>query len=321
MYLAKILAEYTDDQHGLAMPQIIDKLEEAGVHADRKTLYADLEELARFGVDINSERIGRNTYYYIGARQFELAELKILVDSVEAAKFITDEKSKALINKLSKLVSVYEAEQLQRQVELNGRVKTINRMIYNNVDVLHTAIRLAHQIRFHYCQWDLKGNLVPRNDGKWYEVSPWCLMQNHEYYYLIGYDSENEQVKHYRVDKIKDIEVLDVPCEGAEAFRAFDLAKYATCLFGMFSGEEERVSLECRNEMVGVIIDRFGKDVRRIPKGRDSFVAYVNVIPSRQFLGWVIGLGEKVKVIAPATVVDMMKEEVQRLNAQYLTGK
>lgn len=319
LHLVQILAEYTDDHHGMTMQQIIDKLEKVGVHADRKTLYLDLEELERFGIDIISQRTGRNTFYHMGNRQFELAELKILVDSIEAAKFMTDSKSKALIKKLAKLVSRYEADQLERQVVLSGRVKTINRMIYNNVDALHSAISKERQIRFHYCQWDMSGHLVPRHNGKWYVVSPWCLMLDHEYYYLIAYDDEASMIKHYRVDKIKDIYLVDEPRKGREAYEAFDMARYSKCLFGMFGGREVRVSLDCHKDMIGVIIDRFGKDVSRIAKGSDSFIAFVNVVPSPKFYGWVMSLGDKVKIIGPSLVVEEMRNEVRRLNGQYLT--
>ena len=317
LHLLKIMAEETDDQHMLTMTEIVDKLKKAGVHADRKTLYSDMAELERFGIDIISQRQGRNTYYHLGARQFDLAVLKILVDSIEAAKFITDAKTKSLIRKLSGLVSRFDADALNRQVELNGRVKTTNRLVFNNVDALHSAISAEKQIRFHYCKWDIKGNMVPRNDGAWYYASPWQLMINNDYYYLVAYSPETDSIRHYRVDKIKDIYVVDEPRQGKEAFNNFDFGAYAKCMFGMFGGEEKRVTLECDMDMIGVIIDRFGKDVTCIPKGERAFVVSVNVIPSLQFLGWVVGLGDRVKIISPDDVIQQMRNEVKRLSTQY----
>lgn len=317
LYLLKILAEETDDQHMVTMPELVKKLKKVGVHADRKTLYSDFDELERFGIDIITERQGRSTYYHMGARQFDLAELKILVDSVEAAKFITDARTKSLIKKLGRLTSRFDADTLKQQVDLQGRVKTDNRVVFSNVDTLHAAIAAEKQIRFHYCNWDIKGNMVPRNDGDWYNVSPWRLMINHENYYLVGYSPENG-IRHYRVDKIKDIFVVEESREGKDAFNNFDFAAYSKCMFGMFGGEEMRVTLECDLEMIGVIIVRFGKDVVCIPKGERSFVVSVNVIPSPQFLGWVIGLGAQVKITSPEVVLQQMREEVKRLNAQYL---
>lgn len=317
LYLLKILSEETDEQHMMTMTELVHKLKKVGVHADRKTLYSDFAELERFGIDIVSLRQGRNTYYYLGARQFDLAELKILVDSVEAAKFITDAKTKSLIRKLGGLASRFDADTLKRQVDLQGRVKTSNRVVFNNVDTLHAAIAAEKQIRFHYCKWDIRGNMVPRNDGAWYYVSPWRLMINNDYYYLVAYSPESG-IRHYRVDKIKDIFVVEEPRQGKEAFNNFDFAAYSKCMFGMFGGDEMRVTLECDLEMIGVIIDRFGKDVVCIPKGEHSFIVAVNVIPSLQFLGWVIGLGEGVKIISPDVVIRQMREEVKRLGAQYL---
>jgi predicted DNA-binding transcriptional regulator YafY len=318
LYLVKIFTQYTDDQHSLTMQEIIKKLESYKVSADRKTLYLDFAELDHYGLDIISEKIGRNTYYHLGKRQFELPELKLLVDSVQAAKFITDKKSKQLIKKLENLVSTYEAKQLQRQVVISGRIKTPNKLVYNNVDTIYSAIAESKQITFHYFQWDIKGNQVLRHDGVLYQVSPWCLMWDDEYYYLVAYDSEADKIKHYRVDKMKDLDVVEFKREGQKAFKNFDMAKYSKAVFGMFGGEETSVTLECSNNKAGIIIDRFGKDVTLIPKDENTFSVHVNVIPSNQFLGWIMSLGEGVKITGPDTVVHKMQDEVRRLTAQYL---
>ena len=318
LYLVKIFTQYTDDQHSLTMQEIIKKLESYEVSANRKTLYLDFAELEHYGLDIISEKIGRNTYYHLGKRQFELPELKLLVDSVQAAKFITDKKSNQLIKKLENLVSTYEAKQLQRQVVISGRIKTPNKLVYNNVDTIYSAIADSKQITFHYFQWDIKGNQVLRHDGALYQISPWCLMWDDEYYYLVAYDSEADKIKHYRVDKLKDLDVVEVKREGQKAFKNFDMAKYSKAVFGMFGGEEACVTLECCNDKVGIIIDRFGMDVTRIPKDENTFSVHVNVIPSNQFLGWIMSLGEGVKITGPYTVVQKMQDEVRRLTAQYL---
>ena len=180
LYLSKIFHEQTDEEHGLTMPQIIEKLAEYDVNADRKTLYTDFEELRRFGLDIISEHVGHNTFYSLVTREFELPELKLLVDSVQAAKFITDRKSRELIGKLEGLVSVHQAGQLHRQVIIAGRVKTMNESIYYNIDNLHTAINGNSQIRFQYTQWTVNKEMALRRGGKWYQVSPWCLTWDDE---------------------------------------------------------------------------------------------------------------------------------------------
>ena len=265
LYLVKIFSEETDDDHYLTMPEIIKKLADYGVNADRKTIYQDIAELKDFGFDILTEQDGRNYYYYLGSRDFELAELKLLVDAVQSSRFITDKKSKELIGKLEGLVSDHQGKQLHRQVIIAGRVKTVNENIYYSVDTIHQAIGDDRQIRFHYSDWNLEKKLEPRYEGMWYQLSPWALMWDDEKYYLVGYDAKHDTIIHYRVDKMTDIGLLEDKREGKEAFREFNIAHYTNTLFGMYAGDETRVTLEGANYMVGVVIDRFGKDIMIVP--------------------------------------------------------
>lgn len=318
LYLVKILSEETDDEHSLTTQDIITKLAKYDVNAERKALYRDFEELKAFGLDIISEQIGRNVYYHLGHRDFELPELKLLVDSVQSAKFITEKKSKDLIKKLEALVSKYEAKHLQRQVVISGRVKTMNESVYYNVDAIHEAISSDKQIRFQYFQWTVKKKMELRKDGAWYVLSPWGLMWDDEYYYMLAYDAEDEMIKHYRVDKMLNIDIVDCKREGQEAFKTFDMPRYSKSLFGMFSGEQTSVTLEGTNDMAGVLIDRFGKDIMLHPIDEEHFSAIVEVAISKQFLGWVIALGENIKITAPKAVVEQMQEEAKRLYRQYL---
>lgn len=318
LYLVKILSEETDDEHSLTAQDIITKLAKYDVNAERKALYRDFEELKAFGLDIISEQIGRNVYYHLGHRDFELPELKLLVDSVQSAKFITEKKSKDLIKKLEALVSKYEAKHLQRQVVISGRVKTMNESVYYNVDAIHEAISSDKQIRFQYFQWTVKKKMELRKDGAWYVLSPWGLMWDDEYYYMLAYDAEDEMIKHYRVDKMLNIDIVDCKREGQEAFKTFDMPRYSKSLFGMFSGEQTTVTLEGTNDMAGVLIDRFGKDIMLHPIDEEHFSAIVEVAISKQFLGWVIALGENIKITAPKAVVEQMQEEAKRLYRQYL---
>ncbi len=317
LYLAKIFHEQTDEEHGLTMPQIIALLGEYDVSADRKTLYADFEELRRFGLDIISEHVGHNTFYSLASREFELPELKLLVDSVQAAKFITDRKSRELIGKLEGLVSAWQARQLHRQVIIAGRVKTMNESIYYNIDKLHTAINADSQIRFQYTQWNVNKEMDLRRNGQLYHVSPWGLVWDDENYYLVAYDAVDDRIKHYRVDKMQYIRATDEPREGRERFRAFDVARYAKTLFGMYGGEETAVTLQGENRMVGVVIDRFGKDIPLVPLDGDRFEASVRVAVSPQFFGWVMGMGGGIRVTGPAPVVKQMRAQVHLLAEQY----
>lgn len=318
LYLTKIFLEETDDQHALTMPQLIEKLNACGVNADRKTIYQDLDELRTFGLDIISEKEGRKWHYYIGARDFELPELKLLVDSVQSAKFITDRKSSELIRKIESLASKYDAKKLQRQVFIRGRVKTMNESIYYNVDRLHEAIATDSQIRFRYFQWNLNKEMELKREGEWYQSSPWGLMWDDENYYMIAYNSEDGKLRHYRVDKMLNISLVDDRREGKQEFRKFDLPHYTRSLFGMFGGEEKKVTLEAENEKIGIMIDRFGKDIIVAPVDDEHFSITVNVAISKQFLGWIIALGDGVRITGPADVVELMKAEAKRLASQYL---
>lgn len=317
LYLAKILSEETDDRHSLTMQDIIAALAAYGVNADRKTLYLDFDELRRFGMDIITTQVGHNHYYHLGSRDFELAELKLLVDSVQSAKFITNRKSADLIRKLSALVSNHEAKYLQRQVVISGRVKTMNESIYYNVDKLHEAIGAKSRIRFKYYQWNVKKEPELRKGGAWYCVSPWALLWDNENYYLVAYDAGDDKIKHYRVDKMLKISITGDKREGKERFGEFDLARYSRSLFGMYGGEEVRVTLDVRNDMIGVLIDRFGKDLMITKSDDNSCRTVVEVAVSRQFLGWIMALGDGVRIVGPESVVEQMREEVRRLACQY----
>ena len=318
LYMARIFHEHTDEEHGLSVREIISLLSSYEVNADRKTIYLDIEELRRFGMDIVSSQQGRNVYYHLVSRNFELPELKLLVDSVQSSKFITERKSRELIRKLESLVSKYDAKQLHRQVILSGRVKTMNESIYYSVDKIHAAINEDRQISFHYFQWNAEKKMDLRRGGALYHISPWSLIWDDEYYYLIGYDPESGLMKHYRVDKMLHLEVTENRREGKEIFKKMDLPKYSKGLFGMYGGETVAVTLLCENNMAAPIIDRFGKEITLTPIDKDHFLTRVTVCASEQFLGWVIALGKGVRIVGPDRVVDAMKDEVRRLTEQYL---
>lgn len=302
-YLAKILLEQTDEEHGLTMPQIIEELEKYDVSAERKSVYSDFDVLEdAFGLEVICVQEGRHHLYHVGSRRFELAELKLLVDAIQSSKFITLKKSKELIAKLESLASKHEAKELQRQVFVQNRIKTMNESIYYSVDAINSAITNNHMVAFRYFNWNIKKEMELRHDGKVYQISPWALTWDDENYYMIGYDSEADKIKHYRVDKMVGIEETEEKREGRKLFRSFDLAAYAKKSFGMFSGEEEQVKLLVDNSMAGVIIDRFGTDVTFLPKDKKSSYVMVSVSVSDAFFGWVFGLGGGVKIAGPAAV-------------------
>ena len=315
--LAEIMLEMTDEEHYITMPEILTALEQYEIHADRKTIYNDLRDLEVLGIEVEGEAVGKGYHYHVVNRPFELPELKLLVDAIQSSKFITERKTNTLIKKLEKLLSKYEAMQLQRQVFVTGRIKTMNESIYYTVDAIHNAISENRKIFFHYFQWNVKKEMELRRGGEYYHISPWGLSWDDENYYLIGYDSETEQIKHYRVDKMLHIQMSEEKREGKEHFKKLDLAEYAKKSFGMFRGEEYQVKLRVENHLAGVIIDRFGKDVMMIPVDEEHFTVNVNVHVSKQFLAWVISIGEGIEILSPEEVVQNMRREIERLNRQY----
>ena len=315
--LAEIMLEKTDDEHYITMSEIKESLEEYGITADRKSLYADLKDLEILGIEVEGEPVKNKYHYHVINRPFELPELKLLVDAIQSSKFITEKKSNTLIRKLEKLVSKYDAQKLQRQVYVSGRIKTMNESIYYTVDAIHNAISENKKIKFQYYQWNVKKEMELRHNGAWYHISPWGLSWDDENYYLVGYDSDAGQIKHYRVDKMLHIQMSEEKREGKEYFKKLDMADYAKKSFGMFGGIEQEVKLLVTNDLAGVIIDRFGKDVMMIPEDEDHFTVNVDVHVSKQFLGWIFSLGEGVRIIGPDEVVAQMKIEIDRLKKQY----
>ncbi len=316
LYIMRILLEKTDERHTMSAADIGKALEEYQMSADRKTIYSDIETLAQFGLDIVQAR-GTNGGYYIGAREFELPELKLLVDAVQASKFISRKKSEELIKKLEGLASEHDARQLQRNVFIYNRPKTGNETIYYNIDHIHTAILNNRQIQYKYAEWTVEKKLRPKRGGAFYTVSPWSLTWDDANYYLIAYDKEADSIRHYRVDKMQQICVTDKERLGECQFRDFDLGKFAKKTFSMFGGYDEEVTLECDNEIVGVILDRFGKDVTIIPEQGRGFRVKVLAAVSPQFFGWVTGMGGKIRIAAPGQVRKAYREYLQQIIEGY----
>ncbi len=317
MYLTDILKEKTDDQHGITMDEIIGELARCGVSAERKSIYDDIELLIQYGYDIVKDREGKHWKYYLASTTFELAELKLLVDAVQSSRFITEKKSRELINKLEGLTSHNQANKLQGQIVMAERIKNMNESIYYNVDAIHSAISSNRKICFMYYQWSGEKEFVPRHDGREYEESPWALMWDDENYYLVAYDSQSGEIRHYRVDRMQKISVIDIPREGKVIYEKADLSKYSRKMFGMFVGEEEHVSLLFGSELANVVIDKFGKDVTFYPVDEKHFKINVTVNVSGQFFGWLVGLGTQVKILSPGEVQNRFLNYLKEIHSKY----
>ncbi|MBR1770869.1 MAG: WYL domain-containing protein [Lachnospiraceae bacterium] len=311
LYILKLLQEHTDEAHPMTTAQLIDALRAEGIACERKTIYSDIAQLIDFGYDIVQLSNRQGGGYYLAEREFELAELKLLVDVVQSSRFITAKKSRELIGKLEHMAGKYDAGQLQRQVFVAGRVKTENERIYYSVDHIHRAIQQDRQIRFHYLEWNLEKKLVPKGDAR--TVSPWALIWKDENYYLAAYDAAGGMMKHYRVDKMGSVEVLEEKREGLQQFETIHLADYINQTFGMFGGEEETVTLRFPNRLIGVVLDRFGTEASVRPMPDDTFRVRVKVAVSGQFFGWLAGIGRDVRIVAPETVGDQYREWLKNI--------
>ncbi len=301
LYLMKILLERTDQNHTMTVAQMIEALSHYGISAERKSIYDDLEALRIYGLDLVCRR-SKTHDYFVASRTFELPELKLLVDAVQASRFITLKKSEELIKKLESLSSVYEARSLQRQVYVGGRIKNMNESIYYNIDQIHTAISANYQISFRYFDWTIGKKKKYRHDGKIYRVSPYALTWDNDFYYLIAYDASVGFLKHYRVDRMNRITSTGEPRQGQECFAKCDVAAYTNKIFDMFSGEEMNVTLEFAGHLIGVVFDRFGRDITVVPQEEGRFRIAVQVAVSPTFLGWLMQFGTQVRVISPEKV-------------------
>ncbi|MBE6632602.1 MAG: WYL domain-containing protein [Ruminococcaceae bacterium] len=316
MYLAQIFTSRSDEEHPLTMQDIISALEGYGISAERKSLYSDMELLRDFGYDIVSKKTGRGCDYFLASRDFELPELKLLVDAVQSSKFITQKKSEKLIKKLDALTSIHQAKELRRNVVVSGRIKAMNESIYYNVDKLHYAILRDKRISFKYFEWTADKEKNYRHNGKRYDVSPWHLMWDDENYYLVAYDTESNMIRHYRVDKMEDIRLSEDIRLGKEHFKDFSAAEYSAKHFGMFGGDETLVRLRVKNTLAGVIIDRFGKEPSFFKNGDGSFELSVRVNLSPQFYGWIMSFGGDISVLSPDTAVTELKAMAERILEQ-----
>ncbi len=311
--LAKLLLEKSDENHPIALGEMLAELERWDISAERKSIYDDMAHLTELGLDVQ-HRGGKEGGWFIGQRDFELAELKLLVDAVQSSRFLTERKSAALIKKLEGLASVHQARQLQRQVYVDRRIKTMNESIFYGVDKLHAAIAANKIITFHYFEYNVKKERVFRRDGARYRVTPFGLIWDNENYYLAGWDETHHELRHYRVDKMSDIVISGTT---GTARGDWNPEGYANRHFGMFSGESCRLRLRCKSSLAGVVIDRFGQDVMLIPDGDDHFTVTVDLVISPPFWGWLFGLGAEVQVLSPGWAAEEFKTRLQTLLAQY----
>ncbi len=310
LYLYKILSELTDENHSISMPDIILKLESYGIKSERKALYEDIEALRSFGLDIITIK-GRYPGYYVASREFELPELKLLADAVTSSRFLTEKKSRELVKKLETLASVHEAKQLQRQVFIADREKSMNEKIYLNVDNIHRAIAENKKISFKYFDYGLDKKKKYREGLR--TCSPYVLAWNNQSYYLIAYYEKYNDISNFRVDRMESVQILDE--EAQPRPENFNLSDYMSSTFSMFSGKSQRVTLRFDNSLINSVIDRFGKDIIVTKDGEEHFTVNVSIKTQQPepFFGWLFQFGTNAEIVEPAELNERYGEMLRRV--------
>ncbi|MBQ7624917.1 MAG: WYL domain-containing protein [Clostridia bacterium] len=311
MYIARYLSEKTDDNNTVSVNEIISMLEKYDVKAERKSIYDDIELLKLFGYDIERRKDKNKTGYYLASRDFELAELKILVDSIQVSKFLTEKKTNKLIRKIEELTSENEAKELQRDVFVHERVKTESENVFYTVDGLYRAINSDCAVKCKYWSYTATKTRRFRKNGEYYTLSPYALLWEDENYYLLAWDNDARKMKHFRVDKMTDVTLTKSRREGRDEYSKLDITRYQNRVFGMYGGETRSVRINFDESIAGTVIDRFGRNVVISPEkdGSYSFTAEVGVSPT--FFAWVSTFGGAVRITAPDDVKEQFKKHLK----------
>ncbi|MBR4929118.1 MAG: WYL domain-containing transcriptional regulator [Oscillospiraceae bacterium] len=316
LLILRLLMENSDESHPVSMDEILQMLEKEGIPANRKSVYQDIDSLTSCGYDVVTLK-GARFGYYLSSRRFEPAELKLLVDSVQSSRFITTKKTSELIRKIESLASRHEGADLQRQVYVTGRVKSMNESVYNNVDRISTAINSNSSVTFKYFDYDTSLKKVYHQDGVYYSVSPFALIWDNENYYLLGYDEPAGMMKHFRVDKMEHISVTGRKRTGTEHFRTEDLSGYSVMHFGMYHGELQNVRIRFRDRLAGQVIDRFGKDISMFPDTDGFFNIDVKVAVSPVFFSWIFSFGDDAEILGPTGVREEAARYLRKISSIY----
>ncbi len=314
LYIRDYLERNSDEAHPVTAQVLLQMLENHGISCQRKTVYSDIAALQEYGVDIVNRR-GKNGGYYVASRNFELPELKLLIDAVQSSRFLTRKKSRELIEKLCQQCNRFDASLMHRDIVIDRRVKSMNETIYYNVDAIQDAIAQNRQITFRYFDWGIDGQ--PHDRERDYQASPFGLCQDHENCYLLAHSSRHG-VTHYRVDRMRCIAVSPEPRTPCPELTGQNLIAHANRLFQMYAGDQTRVKLRFHRSLANVVVDRFGRDTMMIPDGAEDFVFTVDVAVSPLFLSWVIGFGGKAEILYPQWVRAQCVELCRQVTSRNL---
>ncbi len=312
----EILNRETDEEHPMSTPTLIARLAEIGIEVNRKVLYEDVKLLNANGYEIKHTRTSSNGYYVVD-RSFDIPEIRVLMDAVQAASFITPKKTKGFVSRIAQLAGDKKAEVMQKNTVEFHTPKSDNEKIFYSVDAIGSAIEQHRQISFLYFDYDIKRNRVYRKDKRRYVVNPLSTVFSMDNYYLMCYDDKHPNIGHYRIDRMDDVRIEETPITKSEESKQFDLSRHKRQLFGMFNGDDERVTFQAEKTLVDHIFDRFGDDVE-IAYGEDNMVVFTaDVKISIPFLGWCCSFGKMLKVMSPATVANQVKQYAADVAGQY----
>lgn len=309
LYLAQILKERTDEDHYLSTSQLCSILKnEYGIDTHRTTIKSDIEILQKAGIGIQTVRSTQNLYNYI-EREFDIPELKLLIDAVQSSKFITKTKSDQLVSKLTSLASINKAIELKRNLVVDGRIKSENEQIYYIIDSINDAINNKKKIRFQKVEYNVKKEAILHNGGEFYTFSPYSLVWDGDFYYVVGYSDKYKSIGSHRVDRIhRQPEILDDAAVTAPA--GFNINKFINTMFRMYNAPRREVELICDNGVMDAIIDKFGSNVNTYAWDQNNFRVIAEVAVGKVFFNWIFGFEGKVKIKAPEDVKQQYKAMV-----------
>ncbi|WP_374721008.1 helix-turn-helix transcriptional regulator [Peribacillus tepidiphilus] len=316
--LMDILREYTDEEHQLTLEEIMDKFRQAygpDLTLNRNSLREDIEHLieSNFDITVNQKKEGMPKYYSHQYRLFELYELRMLIDAVASARFITKNETRQLIGKIKKLTSVHHAKKLHNEILIDSSVKSESKLVRLAINDLHEAISERKIVTFQYGRYNIQKEFKLSHKGGHYKVKPLALTWANDFYYLIAYYLPEEEIRHYRVDRLRNVKILDETFP----YESFDVSKYVRATFHMYAGTEEWIKIRFKNGLINVIIDKFGKEVEISKDGEEHFILTTKAIVSDGLVKWILNWGGEAKVLSPQRLVDQVKNEILEMMKVY----
>lgn len=316
LYLFEMLFKNTDTNQGLTMSQILERLEERGISVERKSIYRDIDTLKDFGLDIRTYQRSP-VQYALANRPFTIHELMLIIDAVQSSRFLSENKSKQLVRKITQLASSYEQIKLKKEIHVHGRVKSQNQSDFHNVDIIQEAISTKKKLRFYYFQYDVHKNKVIQHNGEAYRETPLYLVYSDGCYYLVAFSEKHDNTTIYRVDRMDRLMILDEPAKRNKITANYDVAKLGECAFGMYQGTRVSATLLVKSSVMSAVIDRFGKDMSSLALDNETARVYVSIMDSPVFFGWLTGFGNQIQIENPASLVNEYKEYLTTILSSY----